>query len=85
MEEIEMVLDMAKESMSSAIEHLKKNLGRIRAGRAQFHYVGYGLCGLLWVNDTVVAEFRISTHLMREEPYPFSLGKRQCSNRSKKP
>ena len=34
MEEIEMVLDMAKESMSSAIEHLKKNLGRIRAGRA---------------------------------------------------
>lgn len=34
MEEIEMVLDMAKESMSSSIEHFKKNLGKIRAGRA---------------------------------------------------
>ncbi len=34
MEEIEMVLDMAKEGMASAIEHLNKNLGKIRAGRA---------------------------------------------------
>ena len=34
MEEIEMVLDMAKESMSAAIEHLKRDLAKIRAGRA---------------------------------------------------
>ncbi|MCO4807371.1 MAG: ribosome recycling factor [Flavobacteriales bacterium] len=34
MEEIEMVLDMAKEGMNGAIEHLKKGLGKIRAGRA---------------------------------------------------
>ena len=34
MEEINMVLDMAKESMSAAIEHLIKELGKIRAGRA---------------------------------------------------
>ena len=34
MEEIEMVLDMAKEGMAAAIEHLKKGLGKIRAGRA---------------------------------------------------
>lgn len=29
-----MILDLAKENMSSAIEHLKKNLGKIRTGRA---------------------------------------------------
>ncbi len=29
-----MVLDMAKESMSAAIEHLKRDLAKIRAGRA---------------------------------------------------
>lgn len=29
-----MVMDMAKESMSAAIEHLTKGLGKIRAGRA---------------------------------------------------
>ena len=29
-----MVLDMAKEGMAAAIEHLKKGLGKIRAGRA---------------------------------------------------
>lgn len=34
MEEIDMVMDMAKESMSAAIEHLTKGLGKIRAGRA---------------------------------------------------
>jgi len=34
MEEIEMLLDMAKESMDSAIDHLKKELSKIRAGKA---------------------------------------------------
>ncbi|GAB5538079.1 MAG: ribosome recycling factor [Salibacteraceae bacterium] len=34
MDEINMVLDLAKEGMESAIDHLKKGLGKIRAGRA---------------------------------------------------
>jgi ribosome recycling factor len=34
MEEIEMILDMAKESMSAAIDHLIKELSKIRAGKA---------------------------------------------------
>ena len=34
MDEIQMGLDMAKEGMEGAIEHLKKGLGKIRAGRA---------------------------------------------------
>ena len=50
MEEIEMVLGMAKEGMASAIEHLNKEpwSAFVRVER-QLHYVGYGLCGLLWV------------------------------------
>lgn len=34
MDEIQMVVDMAKEGMASAIEHLEKELGKIRAGKA---------------------------------------------------
>lgn len=33
-EEIQMVLDMTKDSMEGAIEHLKRELAKIRAGRA---------------------------------------------------
>jgi ribosome recycling factor len=34
MEELELVLDAAKEGMDSAIDHLEKELGKIRAGKA---------------------------------------------------
>jgi ribosome recycling factor len=34
MEEIEMVLDMARESMDAAMDHLRKELAKIRAGKA---------------------------------------------------
>lgn len=34
MEEIEMVLDMARESMDAAMNHLRKELAKIRAGKA---------------------------------------------------
>jgi len=34
MDEIQMVLDMAKDAMNHAIEHLKKELAKIRAGKA---------------------------------------------------
>lgn len=34
MEEVDMILDMAKESMDGAIDHLIKELGKIRAGKA---------------------------------------------------
>lgn len=34
MEEVNLVLDVAKESMEAAIAHLKKELGKIRAGKA---------------------------------------------------
>ncbi len=34
MEEIDMIYDMAKESMEAAIDHLNKGLLKIRAGKA---------------------------------------------------
>ncbi|MEQ9187869.1 MAG: ribosome recycling factor [Cryomorphaceae bacterium] len=40
MEEIEMILDMARESMSAAIDHLMKELLKIRAGKAHPSMVG---------------------------------------------
>ena len=36
-EEVQMVYDMAKESMAKAIEHLDSELSRIRAGKANVH------------------------------------------------
>ena len=51
MEDIEIIIDSAREQMEHSISHLEKQLVKIRAGRAQPQHAGRSNGGVLWQHD----------------------------------